>query len=143
MGTTGSIILGIVITLVGIGIIVAIVRLIIAFAKFFLVIGIIIAAIFGIIYLGKGAMYVWQTYIWTDMGRTIMIWAAIAIAGMIAWRVIRKAYINKHLGEINAKIYERELAAGRLNITNRYIVKNGQLIPVENERSQEDLQPDR
>lgn len=143
MGTAGSIILGIVITLIGVGIIVAIVRLIIAFAKFFLVIGIIVAVIFGIIYLGKGVMFVWQTYIWTDMGRTIMIWAAIAIAGLIVWRVIRKAYINKHLGEINAKIYEKVLAAGRLNITNRYVVKNGQLIPVEKDKGEENLQLNR
>ena len=139
MGTSGSIILGIVITLIGIGIIVAIVRLIIAFAKVFLVIGIIIAIIIGIIYLGKGVMYVWQMYIWTDIGRTIMIWAAIAIVGLITWRIISKAYINKHLAEINAEIYERELAAGRLNITNRYVFKSGQLITVENDQQKEDL----
>jgi hypothetical protein len=139
MSTAGSIILGIVITLICVGIIVAIVRLIIAFAKFFLVIGIIIAVIFGIVFLGKWVMYVWQTYIWTDIGRMIMIWAAIAIAGLITWRIIRKAYINKHMAEINAKIYERELAAGRLNITNRYVFKNGQLIPVENDQQKEDL----
>ncbi len=139
MSTAGSIILGIAITLICVGIIVAIVKLIIAFAKFFLVIGIIIAVVFGIIFLGKGIIYVWQTYIWTDMGRMIMIWAAIAIAGLITWRAIRKAYINKHMAEINSKFYERELAAGRLNITNRYVFKSGQLIPVENDQQKEDL----
>jgi FlaA1/EpsC-like NDP-sugar epimerase len=139
MSTAGSIILGIVITLICVGIIVAIVRLIIAFAKFFLVIGIIIAIIFGIVFLGKWAMYIWQTYIWTDIGRTIMIWAVIAIAGLITWRAIRKAYINKHMAEINAKIYDKMLAAGQLNITNRYVYKNGQLIHVEDDQQKEDL----
>ncbi len=127
MGTAGSIILGIVIALVGIGLIVLIVRLIIAFAKVFLFLAIIVAIIMGIYYLVKWLPYAWETYVMSDIGKTIILLAIIGIVTAIVLKKALRRVWEKRRVEKNKKLFEREFAAGRLNITGRSVIPHGGL----------------
>ena len=120
MGEAGSIVFGIIITFIAVGFIIFIVRLIIAFVKVFLVIAIIVAVILFIVMGVNALIYAWQHYIWTDFGRTVMIWAAIGIAGLIILRVLAKRHYKIHETEIKARRTARDLKKaakkGLLNI---------------------------
>jgi hypothetical protein len=106
----GSVIFGSIGILICVGIIILVVRLVIAFAKVFLFIGIIIGVIILIGTGINGLVYLWQNYIWTDFGRTIMVWAGIGLAGLITWRVIaRRRYWKKEEEE-----YLRKIKAGEI-----------------------------
>jgi hypothetical protein len=148
MSLTGNIILGIAITLVEIGFIVLIIRLVITLAKIFLVLAIIVSIIMGIYYLVQWVPYAWENYVMSDMGKTIIILAAIIIAAAAILKKALRNYLSEKQANKNKKIFDRELVAGQVNITGQSIVPNGEIrcvtganLKVENEEVVRYIQP--